>query len=311
MRDAWALAILACIALTVLCAPSAARAKDGADGTMTAQAARAPDDATTITPQEAEARAKELIKASQNPVGNIAIIPFQMNWNNGVGPQSRQQFNLNIQPVVPIVLTPNLNLIARTILPVINNPSPAPPSFCNASIYGCGSTFGIGDLTEQLFIAPKTKPNALIWGIGPQLSFPTGSPVTLSAGQYGAGPAAVALVMPGAFVIGALFTQLWSYAGDTTKPAVNSFLAQPFINYNFGRAWALTTSPIITSNWTAPPNQRWTVPIGGGISKTFKLGDQPMQLGVYYYTNIVRPANAPYNQFRFNWNLLFPVKRGS
>ena len=117
--------------------------------------------------------------------------------------------------------------------------------------------------------------------------------------------------MPGAFVVGALVTQLWSYAGDATKPAVNAFMVQPFINYHFGDAWALSTAPIITSNWTAVPDQRWTVPLGGGITKTFKLGDQPMQLGLFYYTNIVRPAIAPYNQFRFIWSLLFPVKRGS
>ena len=160
------LPVAAVIALAVLCVPGSLRAEDTGGQAMTAQAAPAPAAATALTPEEQAQLREAVIKASQNPVGNIAIIPFQFNWNNGVGPQSRQQFNLNIQPVVPIALTPNLNLIARSILPVINNPSSAPPAFCDASAFGCGSTFGIGDLTEQLFLAPKTKPNALIWGVG-------------------------------------------------------------------------------------------------------------------------------------------------
>ena len=114
-----------------------------------------------MTPEQQAALQKALIKASQNPVGNIAIIPFQNNFNNGVGPQSASQYLLNIQPVVRIVLTPELNLIARAIVPVINNPSFAPSAACDA-IGGCGSTFGIGDITTQFYLAPKTKPGALI-----------------------------------------------------------------------------------------------------------------------------------------------------
>jgi hypothetical protein len=255
--------------------PAAARA-DGDGSAVTAQATAPDAGQPTFDPTEQAKIEAAIIKASQNPVGNIAIIPFQNNFTNGVGPQSRAQYNLNIQPVVPIMLSPNMNLIARTILPVINNPSAAPPAFCNATPFGCGSTFGVGDLTEQLFFAPKTKGNQLIWGLGPQFLFPAGTPATLSAGQYGAGPAAVALIMPGTWVIGALTTQMWSVSGSATKPVVNSFLVQPFINYNFGKAWALSTAPNITSNWAALPNQRWTVPVGAGISKTVKLGDAPM-----------------------------------
>jgi hypothetical protein len=293
--------------------PVAMNAQSSSDAAAPAPAASASanPDATHLSPED-EAKLREaLVKASQNPVGNITILPFQNNWNNGVGPQGRPQYNLNFQPVVPIMLAPNLNLIARAIVPVINNPSSVPPAVCAATLGGCPSTFGLGDLTTQFFFAPKTKADALIWGVGPQFLFPSGNPASLSAGQYGAGPAAVALIMPGDWVIGDLTTQMWSYAGDATKPAVNSLLTQPFINYNFGQAWALTTAPIITAAWNAAPNNRWTVPVGGGISKTFKLGDQPMQLGLFYYVNVVRPANAPVNQFRLNWSLLFPVKRGA
>jgi hypothetical protein len=267
------------------------------------------DDGTALSAEAIAQRTEALIKASQNPVGNIAIIPFQTNFNNGVGANSRGQFNENIQPVVPIMLSPSLNLIARTIVPLVNNPSSAPPAAC-AAIGGCGSTFGIGDIQEQLFFAPKTKPNALIWGAGTQLNFPSGTPAQLTSGKFSAGPAAVALIMPGSWVIGVLATQVWSYAGPGINPPVNTFFVQPFVNLNFGKGWTLGTGPGITANWNAVPNNRWTVPLGGGITKTFKLGDQPMQLGLAYYWYAVRPAFTAQSQLRLTWGLLFPVKRG-
>ncbi len=174
-------------------------------------------DLSKLTPEQQAALQASIIKASQNPVGNIAIIPFQQNFNYGVGPYTRFQYNLNIQPVVPFMLSPNLNLIARTIIPIINQPSFAPPQVC-ASQFGCGSTFGIGDIQEQIFFAPKTKPGAIIWGAGPQFLFPTASPDTLGTGKWSVGPAVVGLVMPGPFVMGVLVTQLWSFAGKSKFP---------------------------------------------------------------------------------------------
>jgi hypothetical protein len=299
----------AALVAAILFLSGGARADDSnRAGVQTAPASAAGAD-TTMSADEIAKRTQALIKASQNPVGNIAIIPFQTNFNNGVGANSLGQFNENIQPVVPIMLSPTLNLIARTIMPLINNPSNAPQAACN-TIGGCGSTFGIGDIQEQLFFAPKTKPGALIWGAGTQLNFPTGTPSLLSSGKFSAGPAAVALIMPGSWVIGVLATQVWSYAGSGVNPPVSTLYVQPFVNYNFGKAWTLGTGPGITANWNAAPDNRWAVPVGGGITKTFKLGDQPMQLGLAYYWYAVRPAFTAQSQLRLNWALLFPVKRG-
>jgi hypothetical protein len=303
-----ALALAALVAALLLLNGNARAADSGNPETQTAQAPASDADAT-MSADEIAKRTAALIKASQNPVGNIAIIPFQTNFNNGVGANSLGQFNENIQPVVPIMLSPSLNLIARTIVPLINNPSNAPQAVCNAA-GGCGSTFGIGDIQEQLFLAPKTKPDALIWGAGTQLNFPSGTPAQLTSGKFSAGPAVVALIMPGAYVIGVLATQVWSYAGTGMTPPVSTLFVQPFVNYNFGKGWTLGTGPGITANWNAVPNNRWTVPVGGGITKTFKLGDQPMQLGLVYYWYAVRPAFSAQSQLRLNWNLLFPVKRG-
>ncbi|MBV8196700.1 MAG: neuromedin U [Candidatus Eremiobacteraeota bacterium] len=289
-----------------------AQAAPAATATPASDQAGPPDtggfDASKLTPQQQEALRLAIIKLSQNPVGTITIVPFQNNFNFGVGPYSRYQYNLNVQPVFPIMLSPNMNLIARTIAPVISQPPFAPPAVC-ASRFGCPWTTGLGDTQEQLFFAPKTKPGQLIWGAGPIIQFPTASPNTLGTGKWSAGPDAVVLVTPGKWVIGALFTQLWSFAGIANRPNVSAFLTQPFVNYNIANGWAVSTAPVITANWTATQN-KWAVPVGGGVSKTFKNGDQLMSLAVLYYTYVSRPLASPQTNLRVSWNLLWPVKRG-
>jgi len=266
-------------------------------------------DPAKLTPEQRQALQLAIIKMSQNPVGNITVVPFQNNFNYGYGPYTRLQYNLNVQPVFPIMLSKTWTLVARTIIPVVNQPSSAPPTACSVPSQGCLSTLGLSDLQEQLYFGPKTKPGALIWAAGPIFQFPTATPSTLGSGKWAVGPDAVALVMPGKWVLGALVAQLWSFAGPATRSNVNSFLVQPFVNYNLKGGWALSSAPIMTANWLLP-GTKWTVPLGGGGSKTFKDGEQLMQISVLYYTNVVRPLFAPQTTLRVNWSLLWPVKRG-
>ena len=68
--------------------------------------------------QDTEALAKQV----QNPVASLISVPFQNNFNFGVGPDNDLQYNLNIQPVLPIKLDDDWNLISRTVLPLIYQP---------------------------------------------------------------------------------------------------------------------------------------------------------------------------------------------
>ena len=279
-----------------------------------AEASAAPEteggfDLSKLTPEQREELRLAIIKLSQNPVGNITVLPFQNNFNYGIGPYARYGYNLNIQPVIPIMLSPTWNLVARTIFPVVDLPSFAPPAVC-ASASGCGSTFGIADTQEQLFFGPKTKPGALIWAAGPIFSIPTGSPQNvLGTGKWGTGIDAAALVMPGKWVMGALVTQTWSVAGNPNNPNYSNFLVQPFVNYNIKNGWAVGTAPSLTANWDVPGSS-WAVPLGANVAKTFKAGDQLMSIAVSYYTYVARPISSPQTQLRVQWSLLWPVKRG-
>src|SRR5262249_55824883 len=161
--------------------------------------------------------------------------PFQDNIGFAYGPDNDVQNVLNFQPVIPLHFGA-FNLVTRTIVPLVTQPSVLPGS--------SGSTTGLGDINFTAFFSPA-KPGTLIWGLGPALSFPTATSSAVgSQSTWGLGPSAVVLTMPGHWVLGVLANNIWSIAGDSS----NTFLLQYFVNYNFKEGWYLTTSPILTAD---------------------------------------------------------------
>ena len=229
---------------------------------------------------------EDLAKKSQSPIADLVSVPFQSNTNFNAGPFNRTQEVLNIQPVVPLRINADWNLISRTIMPVISQPSP---------IFN-GNTNGIGDITQEFFVTP-THPGPLIWGVGPVFTDPSATDPILGQGKVLLGPTAVLLITPGHLVMGVLVNNQWSVGGNPLRQKVNEFLAQPFINYNMAHGWFLTNSPLITANWLAAPGQQWTVPIGGGFGRVFKLGDQPVsaKYDPPTTTSFVQPARQTGN----------------
>ncbi|MGB7703865.1 MAG: porin family protein, partial [Pseudolabrys sp.] len=163
------------------------------------------------------------------------------------------------------------------------------------------------DITQSLFLSPS-NPGKLIWGVGPVFTAPSASDPILGTGKVLFGPTAVFLTTPGHWVIGVLLNNQWSVGGDPLRPAVNAGLAQPFANYNLAHGWYLNTSPIITVNWLAASGEKWTVPVGGGIGRVFRVGDQPVNASIQAYYNVVRPTGASDWTLRTSVALLFPVK---
>ena len=236
----------------------------------------------------------DLAKKSQNPVSNMISVPFQNNINFNIGPYDRTQNVLNIQPVYPITLSENLNLITRTIIPFISQP-----------IGESDSKFGIGDINFTAFFSPA-DPGKVIWGLGPTFFLPTASDASLGSEKWSVGPALVVLTMPGSWVIGLLANNVWSFAGNEERSDVNQMLLQYFINYNLPDGWYLTSAPVITANWKAESGQQWTVPFGGGFGKIFKIGSQPLNAQVQAFANVVKPDNGADWSLRLQLQFLFP-----
>ncbi|HEY1801544.1 MAG TPA: neuromedin U [Terriglobales bacterium] len=224
-------------------------------------------------------------------------MPFQFNFNSGGGLVDETAFNLNFQPVIPIHLSPALNMIARTIVPIDSFPASPGIRFS-----------GVGDIQEQLFFSPA-KPGKVIVGVGPVFSFPTATAEPAKTGTWAAGGSVLLVVTPGPWVVGVLATQLSPLIDRGGSPRTNLFSLQYFANYNFGKGWAVGTSPTISANWDATSNDRWTVPLGASFSRTVVFNRQPMTLGIQYYHNLKGPNAAPSTTLRFTVTLIFPTKR--
>ena len=235
----------------------------------------------------------ELARAAQNPVASMISIPFQNNTNFNFGPLEKTQNILNIQPVIPFELSDDWNLITRTIVPVVSQPALTPAQ---------DRKFGLGDTVFTAFLSPKDS-GQLIWGVGPALLLPTSTDDQLGAGEWGAGPSVVVLTVQGPWVVGSLFSNVWSFTGDEQ---VNLFSWQYFVNYNLDDGWYLTSAPIITANWEADSDNTWTVPFGGGVGKIFRIGKQPMNVSAAAYYNVAKPDFGADWQMRFQVQFLFP-----
>ncbi|MGO9367622.1 MAG: neuromedin U [Terriglobales bacterium] len=256
--------------------------------------------ATQDTPVAA-ANADALRKASQNPVASLISVPVQDNFNGGIEPGNRTQNLLNIQPVIPLKLNENWNLIIRWITPILYQPLPAPSPLPQIGVSG------LGDMQPTFFLSPA-KPSKLIWGAGPVIQMPTATSQYLGQGKLALGPNIVALVMPGNFVMGAIVNNIWSVAGSGSRRDINQMLLQYFINYNMKKGWYVTTQPIVTANWNtpAPSGSVWTVPFGGGVGRVMKLGFQPVNINVQAYGNAVHVPGASSWGVRAQFTLLFP-----
>jgi hypothetical protein len=262
----------------------------------------------------------DLQKATQNPVASLISVPLQNNTNFGIGPFDRNQNVLNIQPVIPVPMSKNWNLIIRWITPVIWQPAPGTanlevfgieentPAFLAArDVQQNAGVFGFGDMTPTFFLSPA-KPHRLIWGAGPVFVLPTATSEVLGQGKLSMGPSIVALVQPGHWTVGALINNVWSVAGPSDRSAVNQMTLQYFINYNLKKGWYLSSSPVITANWKAASANVWTVPVGGGVGRVFRLGFQPVNVSLQFYGNAVHPPSGSPWGMRLQMAFLYPKR---
>ncbi len=245
---------------------------------------------------------QSLSEKSQNPIGDLISVPFQNNTNFGVGTLDKTQNVMLFQPVAPISLDPDWNLIVRPITPFTYQPPLFP---------GDSYDFGIGDIQLQTYFVPKkTVPvpgGAITWGVGPVLQAKTATDPRLGTGKWSAGAGGVVFFAIKPFTFGALLNNIWSFAGDSDRANVNSMTLQPFINYNMKDGWYLVSSPVMTANWEATSGNRFTIPLGGGFGRVFNIGKQPINAFVQAFGYADKPAGGPDWTLRAQWNFLFPI----
>ena len=267
-----------------------------------APAASPSDDAATddsATDDTASESNTDLAKKLQNPIGDLYSFPFQSNTNFHYGLNSGTQEILNIQPVIPIHVNPDWNVIARTILPLVWQPSLQPAQTV---------PFGTAPTVFSAFLSPAKPVNGVLWGVGPIIQLPTITSKTLGSNVWGGGPTGAIVFLKGPIVAGALANNVWSFGGTSGRGGTkyNNFLMQPFFNYNFGGGWYLTSAPIITANWRVSGNRAWTLPIGGGFGRVVRIGGKlPVNFSLSAYSNVLRPQYGPTWQLRTQVTLIF------
>lgn len=245
--------------------------------------------------QDTEALAKQLA----NPIASLSSVPLQLNYDDGIGPfDDGDKFTLNVQPVIPVSISEDWNMISRTIIPIASQQDIFP---------GAGSQFGLGDTVQSLFFSPKDlTADGWTWGVGPALLIPTATDDLLGSEKWGAGPTAVALRQTkSGWTYGALANHLWSFAGEDKRADINATYLQPFVAKSLGKGRTASVALESTYDWEGG---QWTVPINAGYSKVSRIGKQLVsyQGGVRYY--IEAPDSGAEWGLRFTFTLLFPKK---
>jgi hypothetical protein len=236
-------------------------------------------------------------KQLANPVSALISVPLQLNIDENIGPDDKgTRTTLNIQPVIPISLDADWNLISRTIIPVVKQEDITP---------GSGSQSGLGDTVQSLFFSPvEPTDSGWIWGAGPVFLLPTASDDLLGTDKWGIGPSAVALKQEGPWTYGFLVNHIWSFAGDSNRNDVSSTFMQPFIGYTTATGWSFDLQTESTYDWES---EQWNVPLVFLVSKVATIGNQLVQFqaGPRYYAESF-DGGPEGTSFRIAMTLLFP-----
>jgi hypothetical protein len=247
----------------------------------------------------AQDAAADLAKQLANPIASLTSVPFQYNSDSGYGSTGDGEVErLNIQPVVPISLDKDWNLITRTIVPLVGqNDIPT---------RGQGDA-GLGDITASQFFSPKAPTaGGWIWGVGAVELLPTASQETLGSEQFGLGPTGVALKQVGPVTYGVLANHLWTVFGDDSRTPVNATFLQPFVAIVTPTKTTFSLNTESTYDWEAG---EWSVPVNIVVAQLLKLGPQILQLsaGARYWVD--SPPGGPDGWgLRVGVTLLYPKR---
>jgi len=243
---------------------------------------------------QAQESSEELAKKLANPIASLISVPFQSNLDHGIGANKGSRFVLNVQPVIPMKVSKNLNLITRWIVPLVSQ----------HNITGTRqSQNGLGDAVISGFLSPANSKNGVTWGAGPVILIPMGGGNFLSGKQLGAGPSVVALKQNNGWTYGGLINQIWG-TGGSDKVDISQMLINPFVTYNWKSGSGITAAFEWTQNWAQDNSTLYFIPMFSGLTA---FGKQKVSLAVGPRLNISAPEAARSKLgIRASLALLFP-----
>jgi hypothetical protein len=238
----------------------------------------------------------EVNKELSNPISTIWALSFQQNtfWLNK---PERNVVNLLFQPVLPVSLTSNWNLITRPVLSVFNSTPYVNRRGNLHRVTPNGDT-----VLVELFSPSSRLVGPWLLGAGPTFIFPTASNSRLGQNKWQIGPTGLLGYLGEKWIAGVFPQQWWSVGGPGSN-TISQMNLQYFYAYFPAAGWSVGTSPNMLVNWYAKKNSnKVTFPIGLNISKVVKIGPLPVKFAVQGQYMPVHP-----DVFGQKWNLQFGV----
>ena len=283
----------------------------------------------TPKPAHHEMSLEEMSKKLDNPLSDLWMLWMQNDYYQYNGDISSDDRTLNVsyfEPVISIPISEKWNLVNRPVFTRINADVPdidlgslkghlggLPRGIASGKIGGgeiadgllnnvdWSNQSGWGDIIFLAMVSPQNLPDLgsgkLAWGAGITTMWPTADKDLFGTGKYSAGPAGLAMYQGSTWKFGVLAQQWNSYGGDSGRSGVNSLNAQYFWFYQLPNLWQIGAAPNITADWDADSNNRWTVPLGIGVNKTFKIGPLPIRLSLELHKTVVQP-----DSYGEDWN---------
>jgi hypothetical protein len=248
----------------------------------------------------------ELTKEINNPVTSLWQLQFQFNnlklesWN--LSPASGKWVNnLYFQPVLPVSLTKDWNLITRPVMTLYDSTQRPTVKIVGGRLQlSSERTTSFGDMILAQVLSPAhTEP--WIFAAGPTWIFPTAGSDFTGQGKWQVGPAVGGGYITDKFMIAALVQQWWSFAGDADRPHTSQVNILPLVYSFFGEGWSVGYSGQILADWTAPDGDIWTVPLGLSVGKVVKFGKLPVQIQIAGQYFVQRPNGGP------EWNVQLQI----
>lgn len=240
---------------------------------------------------------------AQEAAKDVWLLPFEVDFDSGAA--NGDAIIGRFIPVNSLLVRDEWQLVNVALVTVADAPGGRPGQPGNPAPVAGPKVFGLGDLTDAVLYTRKTS-GGLMWGVGLGLGIPTATDEALGSGKWQAGPAVRIAHQVGAWRLGLLATDRWSFAGDSARADVHQLLARGLIRRALGKKWFFVSAPIITSNWNAASGQRWLVPLGGGIGRSFEFNPPQINVSLQAYANVIKPDGAPDWVVRIGFT--FPVR---
>jgi len=254
------------------------------------------------TPSDASAKEDlgEISRQLENPLASLWSLTFEDSvlLKEGDAINGTELANtLFFQPGLPIPVGEKKDkvFIARPVFPLVTNPVLDPTATDDVD----GHETGFGDIQFLTLLGPN-RTSGIVWGAGATFKFPTATDDVLGEGKYQAGPAAMFFRLAKPWTVGFLYQHWWSYAGDDDRSDTNQTDLKYIIRYSLPDAWSIGMGPTVTVDWEADSENRWTVPVGLGVTKMVRFGKMPVKFIVEVQYSVIRPED-----YGTQWKFLF------